>query len=179
MFPQGLPLSHYVVVFVVLLLPTRVATIPHEFQHPLDFSAADGWHKYVRSPSTQVIYPAGIVANYTQGNVSNPGGFPTTLTRLAPSSHSSTAAPTESIPTIVVDFGQNIAGYLSIKFRGAYSATTGLPGLRIAFSESLQHLAGDVSDFSRSNNVIPRTGPFKRLANTLIRETQSLQEATR
>jgi hypothetical protein len=55
---------------------------------------------------------------------------------------------------VVVDFGQNIAGYLSIKFGGASNSTPGLPGIRLAFSESIQYgYLTSVSDFSRSDNV--------------------------
>lgn len=55
---------------------------------------------------------------------------------------------------IVVDFGQNVAGYLSIKFAGASNSTPGLPGIRLAFSETIQYgYLTNFSDFSRSDNV--------------------------
>jgi hypothetical protein len=54
-------------------------------------------------------------------------------------------------PAVVVDFGQVVAGFLSITFAGASSNN---PGIRLAFSETIQYLT-DVSDFSRSNNVSP------------------------
>lgn len=53
------------------------------------------------------------------------------------------------IPTVVVDFGQNVVGTLSINFAGA---SANAPGIRLAFSETLEYLT-DVSDFTRSDNV--------------------------
>lgn len=116
--------------------------------------AADGspdWQKYVRAPSSNIIAPQSIVT--TSGQVTNPnallqqGGQVTTLTR---------ASGSNNIPSITVDFGQNTVGYLSINFAGA-SRTP--PGIRLAFSETLQYLS-DTSDFSRSDNVstIPGLG---------------------
>lgn len=52
-------------------------------------------------------------------------------------------------PTVVVDFGMVVTGFLAINFAGASDNS---PGIRLAFSETLQYLTG-VSDFSRSNNV--------------------------
>ena len=64
----------------------------------------------------------------------------------------------DTIPAIVVDFGQNIAGYFSISFAGASNSTPGLPGIRLAFSESIQYgYLGNVSDFSRSDFVSPQS----------------------
>lgn len=106
------------------------------------------WQKYVRSPPNQIIRPVRVVANYTQGNVTSPGGLltgrgSTILTRPASS---------DIVPTIVVDFGQNVVGFLSISFGGSYNATPGQPGIRLAFSETLEYLT-NTSDFSRSDNV--------------------------
>ncbi|KAI9650426.1 hypothetical protein NHQ30_000440 [Ciborinia camelliae] len=104
--------------------------------------AASDWQKYVRAPSSNIVAPQSIVT--TSGQVTNPnallqqGGQVTTLTR---------ASGSNNIPSITVDFGQNTVGYLSINFAGA----SGTPGIRLAFSETLQYLS-DTSDFSRSNN---------------------------
>jgi hypothetical protein len=102
------------------------------------------WQKYVRAPKSDIIKPQSIVT--TGGSVKNadallsPGGRVATLTRAAGSS---------TVPSITVDFGLNVAGYLSIKFAGASKQS---PGIRLAFSETLQYLT-NVSDFSRSDNV--------------------------
>jgi hypothetical protein len=161
MSQRGLLLFHSLVVFFTAIIPASAAPAPPAYQlQQLGFasSSPDEWQKYIRSPSTQIIHPVAIVANHTQGNVTNPDGLltghgKTILTGPAPRSDGSSAA--ESIPSIVVDFGQNIAGYISIKFGGAYNSTPGLPGIRLAFSESVQYgYLTEVSDFSRSDNVL-------------------------
>lgn len=156
MLHHGLLSLHSFVIFLVAIIPAGAAPAPaspaYQFQSQLGSNAPDDWQKYVRSPLTQIIHPKSIVANYTQGNVTNADGLltghgKTVLTR-------SNGSSADSIPTIVVDFGQNIAGYLSIKFGGASNSTPGLPGIRLAFSESIQYgYLTDVSDFSRSDNV--------------------------
>lgn len=122
------------------------------------------WQKYVRSPSTNTITPVSVIANYTEGDVTNPNGLlgdgsgPTILRR-------SSKAP---VTTMVLDFGQNIVGFLSIKFAGA-SANA---GIRLAFSETIQYgYLTNVSDFSRSDNVtdfLPNSGIIKAY---IFRET--------
>lgn len=52
-------------------------------------------------------------------------------------------------PSVVVDFGKPVVGFLSISFAGA---SENRPGIRLAFAEMLEYLT-DVSDFSRSYNV--------------------------
>ena len=52
-------------------------------------------------------------------------------------------------PTIVVDFGINVVGFPQISFGGA---STNHPGVRLAFSETLEYLT-EISDFTRSDNV--------------------------
>lgn len=118
----------------------------------------DNWQKYVRAPPDQNIKPVKIVS--FKGNVQNPDGLltgeGTTLTRKITAAGNTTAAGrpiVEAPPEIVVDFGQNYPGFLSIKFGGATNSTPGYPGIRLAFSETLQYLS-NVSDFSRSDNVI-------------------------
>ena len=104
------------------------------------------WQKYIRSPKTQVVNPIRILSNYTQGNVTNPEGLlkpgqgPTILTRTAPQNMTWTvgAKALDGTPALVVDFGQNVAGYLSIKFAGATNSTPGFVGIRLAFSETIQ-----------------------------------------
>ncbi|KAL7968066.1 glycoside hydrolase family 78 protein [Trichoderma sp. SZMC 28014] len=110
------------------------------------------WHKFARSPASNTVKPIGIVSASTIGNVSNPSGLigghkrdqaPTVLTRQTES---------DGIPTVVVDFGQNVVGILNLQFSGSQSFSTGLPGLRLAFSETMQYLT-DRSDFTRSDNA--------------------------
>ncbi|ESZ97498.1 glycoside hydrolase family 78 protein [Sclerotinia borealis F-4128] len=106
-----------------------------------DSSSSPNWQKYVRATSSNIVVPQSVVT--TSGKVTNPnallqqGGQVTTLTRDSGSIN---------IPSITLDFGQNTVGYLSINFAGAL----GTPGIRLAFSETLQYLS-DTSDFSRSN----------------------------
>lgn len=117
----------------------------------VQFGAADttpSWQKYVRSPASNTVKPVGIVSGSTIGNVSNSNGLingqePTVLSRHIES---------DQLPTIVVDFGQNVVGILSLQFSGSQSLSTGLPGLRLAFSETTEYLT-DRSDFTRSDNA--------------------------
>ena len=112
------------------------------------------WHKFVRAPSSKVVLPAQVLSQYTAGDVENPDGLiaqsgPTVLTRKGQD---------DDIPSIVVDFGQNYAGILSIDFDGAEAfsnsenSSGGLPGITLAFSETLEGLT-DRSDFTRSDNA--------------------------
>jgi hypothetical protein len=55
--------------------------------------------------------------------------------------------PTDDIPRVVVDFGKVVVGYPHIRFA---SASANSPGVRLAFSETLQFLT-DRSDFTRSD----------------------------
>ena len=113
------------------------------------------WQKYVRAPASTTVLPVSIVSSYTAGSVTNPegllaaGGDATVLTRPVPAS-----GGTDVIPVVVVDFGQNIVGYLSINFAGASNDSAGLAGIRLAFSETTDYgYLTDTSDFSRSDNV--------------------------
>jgi hypothetical protein len=133
------------------------------------------WKKYVRAPKNQIVKPVRIVSVYTEGNVTNPEGLlpggrgPTIFTRKAPSNKTwARDADTPDVtPVIVVDFGLNVAGFLSIKFAGASNSTPGLPGIRLAFSESIQYgYLTNVSDFSRSYNVSPGSS---RLSHTVLK----------
>ncbi|OIW33638.1 Six-hairpin glycosidase, partial [Coniochaeta ligniaria NRRL 30616] len=106
------------------------------------------WHKYVRAPSSETVTPKGIVSGSLTGSVSNPSGLvngdgATVLSRLRSG---------DPIPSLVVDFGQNLAGFLDIKLKGSSNSSNALPGLRLAFSETLQFLTNR-SDFTRSDNA--------------------------
>lgn len=112
----------------------------------------NSWWKYIRGPFSNNISPVRVLPKYTSGNISNPDGLLnggiTTLARNGSD---------ESIPSLVLDFGRNYAGVLSIDFAGAepfsqgLSNTTSLPGITLAFSETLQFLTNR-SDFTRSDN---------------------------
>lgn len=126
---------------------TRVKASPAKFRtKSRNTNTTASWQQYVRAPSSEVVTPVRIVANETIGNVTNPdalltsGGALTILSRDTDSS---------DIPTVVVDFGQNVVGFLQINFAGA---TANSPGIRLAFSETLEYLT-NISDFSRSDNV--------------------------
>lgn len=144
------------VLLLALICVTSAASTSIPSQPGLDKRQTENWEKYVRAPSSTTVSPVGIVSSFTQGNVNNPeglltpGGDPTILTRWVPDS-----GVQDVKAQIVVDFGQNIVGYVSINFAGAVSDTkTGLPGVRLAFSESIQYgFLTDLSDFSRSNSV--------------------------
>ncbi|KAH0499773.1 hypothetical protein TgHK011_006940 [Trichoderma gracile] len=106
------------------------------------------WHQYVRSPVSRIVKPAGIVADSIVGNVSNPTGLVDGLgaTVLSRSDKG------DLLPTIVADFGQNVVGILSLNFSGSQNLSIGLPGLRLAFSETMEYLTNR-SDFTRSGNA--------------------------
>jgi len=149
--------------FVVYFVGINAAPAPDadSYQWQSQLLRKPDWQKYIRSPKTNIIHPVGILSDFTRGNVTNPTGLvtgdgPTVFTRTAPSNISRTLRtnPTDATPVIVVDFGQNVAGYLSIKFAGASNSTPGLPGIRLAFSETIQYgYLTNFSDFSRSDNV--------------------------
>lgn len=106
------------------------------------------WHQYIRSPQTSIVKPQSILAANTTGNVTNPDGIlgnngsPTILTRKEG----------DAVPSLIVDFGQNVVGVVSMAFAGSSNSTEGFPGLKLAFSETQQFLT-DVCDFTRSDNL--------------------------
>lgn len=114
-----------------------------------DVFGVDAWHNYVRSPSDSLLNPRKILSANTTGNVTNPdgllggNGLPTILTRNEEDT---------SIPTLLVDFGQNVVGIVTVTFAGSSNSSEGLPGLKLAFSETQQYLT-NVSDFTRSDNM--------------------------
>ncbi|KAL2061109.1 hypothetical protein VTL71DRAFT_7382 [Oculimacula yallundae] len=130
-----------------------------DYQWQEQLNAQEDWHKYIRSPPSNVIQPVRVLGEYTRGNVTNPEGLLTrkgstilTRTSTAGNTTAAYADPVDVSPVIVVDFGQNIAGLLSIKFGESYNSSRGLAGIRLAFSETLQFLTNR-SDFSRSDSV--------------------------
>lgn len=140
--------SLYRLVSIYFFFSSVLATSSHQQQqHVLGGSPEENWHKYIRSPSSEIVQPVRVLSEYTVGNVTNPNGLltgkgPTVLSRKKGG----------ITPMVVVDFGQNIAGFLSIDFGKSSNSTPGLPGIRLAFSETKQYLT-DVSDFTRSYNV--------------------------
>lgn len=158
MSPRSSPFREFYLapfLLCIFVLTSLVESLPRSSTYQLqnhihskkdDVSGTPSWQKYVRASSSSIVAPQSIVT--TSGKVTNPngllqqGGGVTTLTRDNGSNN---------IPSITVDFGQNTVGYLSINFAGASSAIAA-PGIRLAFSETLQYLS-DTSDFSRSNNV--------------------------
>lgn len=141
--------------FLLLVSTGPVSSRP---QHPARLTSSinipsdpDNWKHYVRGPSDHVIRPISVDALPARGHVLNlqglvDGSAPTVLVR---------SNNTDEVPSIVVDFGMNTVGILSIEFDaddGVEGPEDGLPGLRLAFSETIQHLS-DKSDFTRSFNV--------------------------
>ncbi|KAJ5085882.1 hypothetical protein N7532_010653 [Penicillium argentinense] len=114
----------------------------------LSFGGTD-WHKYIRSPDKSIVKPRSSLSANTTGGVVNPDGLfgtkgsPTILTRKD---------GRDDIPSLVIDFGQNVVGIVSIDFAGSTNSSEGLRGLRLAFSETKQFLT-NTSDFTRSDNM--------------------------
>ena len=110
-------------------------------------------HKYVRAPSTKLVRPAAVLK--THGNVQNAEALinnngVATLNRP----HSD-----DPIPSITLDFGQNIVGFVQIHFAGASDNS---PGIRLTFSETTEYLK-NISDFTRSDNgdtITPGTDQY-------------------
>lgn len=109
------------------------------------------WQQYVRAPGNAIVRPATILPGYTQGDVENADGLVTgaATTVLARSPDS------DSAPTLVVDFGQNVVGQLLLEFAGSTNGSgpsVGFPGIRLAFSEALEFLT-ERSDYTRSDRA--------------------------
>src|SRR5271166_5071096 len=81
---------------------------------PLLAPEAPSWEQYIRAPQNRIVYPVAIVPGSIHGNVTNPnallapGGGVTILSRAANSTGGG------KVPSIVVDFGQPVVGFLSI-----------------------------------------------------------------
>lgn len=137
---------HAMVSNTVFVLCTGLASLVGVRSSAIDTDAS--WHRYVRSPVSNIVKPVGIVSDGTIGNVSRPNGLvdgrgPTILSRNDEG---------DLLPTVVVDFGQNVVGILSLEFSGSQNVSAGLPGLRLAFSETMEYLTNR-SDFTRSDNA--------------------------
>jgi len=147
----------------VASLLTAIHAAPYQGQTQLTIEAPDDWQKYVRSPSSRTVRPVAVLSNYTQGNVTNVQGLltgkgSTLLSR-------SNTSDGDVLPLIVVDWGQNHAGFLTINFGGSSNSTPGRPGIRLSFSETLEYLLdNNLSDFTRSYNVgLPHSALICRL----------------
>ncbi|KAH9892918.1 Six-hairpin glycosidase-like protein [Xylariomycetidae sp. FL2044] len=111
------------------------------------------WHRYVRAPSSPIVSPRAVLADYTVGDVvdaeallSSSGENATVLRRRPDSTENA---------SLVLDFGQNVVGLLVIDFAGSVNGSEegdAWPGLVLAFSETLEFL-GVRGDFSRSDNA--------------------------
>ncbi|KAI1828193.1 glycoside hydrolase family 78 protein [Xylaria intraflava] len=107
------------------------------------------WQKYVRAPKSDIVRPARILSEYTQGDVKNADGLvtgkaTTVLTRTSGS---------DEVPIVVVDFGQNVVGQLQLEFAGSTNGSSGgFPGIRLAFSEALEFLTNR-SDYTISDRA--------------------------
>lgn len=126
---------------------TLLGNITPASSHPDVGAGAPSWHQYVRAPSSTIVSPKAVVSQYTKDGVVDPENLITGRgTSLQRSNNVS------QIPTVVLDFGQNVVGQLEIDFNGSVSyASQGLPGLKLSFSETLEFLTNR-SDFTRSDN---------------------------
>ena len=111
-------------------------------------SRPKSWQNYVRSPMSNMVEPISIVPGTITGNVTSPDGLInreeiTVLTRSMASNDT---------PSVTLDFGRNVVGQLSIQFAGSRNYSDAYPGLKVAFSETLEFL-GNRSDFARSDNA--------------------------
>ncbi|KAI1144399.1 glycoside hydrolase family 78 protein [Hypoxylon sp. FL0543] len=107
------------------------------------------WHQYVRAPPSSLVKPKAVLNEYTSGDITNPESL-VTGSGVTTLSHQEGNA--SDIPTVVLDFGQNVVGLLGIDFASSTNASGGFPGLRLYFSESLEFLTNR-SDFTRSDNA--------------------------
>ncbi len=98
----------------------------------------------IQIPFTPTIRAHGVRISISQDQ-SSPSGEYTRIHEVWPGLVDDTPLP----PSVVVDFGKPVVGFLSISFAGASSNR---PGIRLAFSEMTEYLT-DVSDFTRSYNV--------------------------
>ncbi|QKX59177.1 uncharacterized protein TRUGW13939_06309 [Talaromyces rugulosus] len=96
-----------------------------------------------RVPFSQNVTTDQVRVNVTQDQETSKGVY-TRITELWPA----LVADDPAVPEIVLDFGQNVVGFLEIDFAGG---STNTPGIKLAFSETLVYLT-DVSDFTRSGN---------------------------
>lgn len=129
------------------LFVTALAAPPSSWDDPW---ASKSWQRFIQSPDSDIVNPRRIISGNTTGDVTNPDGLidGSGVAILTRASENSTA------PSILVDFGLNVVGLLNIHFEGSDSLEDGkLPGLRLAFSETLEGL-GETSDYTRSYRAI-------------------------
>lgn len=112
------------------------------------------WQKYIVGPQERIVYPQRIVS--VSGNVTNAQAVIQRSGDLVLSRSEQDETP----PAVILDFGINVVGFLRVAFNGA---TANRPGIRIAFSETLQFLS-DLSDYSRSNGANPITPGSDQIA---------------
>lgn len=115
--------------------------------------SSESWHKYVRAPSSKIVSPRTISS--THGDNWNAEALITGkgTTRF------SRPSTNDIIPSVTLDFGQNVVGFVQISFD---SASDNSPGIRLTFSETQEYLR-NVSDFTRSDNgdtITPGTDQF-------------------
>lgn len=97
----------------------------------------------IQIPFSEPVNAEGIRITVTQAEATILGEY-TRIAEVWPG-----IVPGQLAPAVVLDFGKVVVGKLSINFAGA---STNNPGIRLAFSETIQYLS-DLSDFSRSNHV--------------------------
>jgi hypothetical protein len=134
--------QHSVRTVLLALLAASVAASPRPR------APTTSWRQYVRSPSSTTVKPARIIEQNTTGSVQNPEGF---IDGSGVTVFSRNTEDSE-IPSVVVDFGKNVVGLLSIDFAGSHNISDGLPGIKLAFSETLEFLSNR-SDYTRSDNA--------------------------
>jgi hypothetical protein len=97
------------------------------------------WQRYVVAPTSRDVLAVRVLSS--TGDVTNAQGVlgsgVAILKRVSP----------DVPPSVTVDFGKVVVGYPQISFAGSSGNN---PGVRLAFSESLQYLT-DRSDFTRSD----------------------------
>jgi hypothetical protein len=98
----------------------------------------------IQVPFSKVLAVGGVRIVVTKAQASSLGEY-TRINEVWPGVVERPPEP----PSIVVDFGKPVVGFLSISFAGA---SANRPGVRLAFAEILEYLS-EVSDFSRSYNV--------------------------
>ncbi|HEX7817177.1 alpha-L-rhamnosidase C-terminal domain-containing protein [Dyella sp.] len=105
---------------------------------------SDSWQRYVVAPASRHVTPVRVVSE--QGDVVDADhlvrGGVTVLRRAG-----SEAGKRAPVSSVVLDFGKVVVGYPRLSFAGA---SDNHPGVRLAFSETLQHLS-ERSDYARSD----------------------------
>ncbi|PHH69140.1 hypothetical protein CDD82_7972 [Ophiocordyceps australis] len=105
------------------------------------------WHKFIQSPGARIIKPVDIVDKRVNGTVKDPYNF-----LLGEQTFLLRRSVMEDVPSVVVDFGRVVVGTLEIDFGVSHNFSAGRPGVRLAFSETLEFLS-DRSDYTRSDSA--------------------------